>query len=194
MPRSFSGWLLDDGSIEIEAVIDDNESFAVDRGEDDVDDDDVLLAEFDDDDDLLPTTAPARRKSLHGRRVQQPTVPPPRNICFETADDLMYRQDNDGSFDEKEQDIEEAGMERYTTRWVPATVKLFFLLLACLLAAIPSEQGGKQLWETVCMKGVCARPGLDKILKLKRFKQLKGLYPTAFAASEETTNYSKNWS
>ena len=301
--------VADDGSIEIEAVSDDNESFAVNCGEDD-DDDDVLLDQFDvfdEDDDLLPTTTPARRRSLHGRRVQHPTVPPPRNIRFEAADDLIYRQDDNGSFDEEERDMEEeqidpevlahtdlvlldeieaggdehrakllqaeaqkaeligrtielknlikwtivediddfahvtakrrpdrevgiigldfneltnaefplvepylrchpgdafeqltrlnkAGMERYQTRWVPATVKEFFLLLACLLAAIPSEQGGEQLWETACMKGVCARPELGKIMKLKRFKQLKGLYPAAFAASEETTEHSGNWS
>jgi hypothetical protein len=98
--------VADDGSIEIEAVSDDDESFPVDCGDDD-DDDDVLLDEFDEDDDLLPTTAPSRRKSLHGRRVQHPTVPPPRNIRFEAADDLMYRQDDDGSFDEEERDIEE---------------------------------------------------------------------------------------
>jgi hypothetical protein len=42
------------------------------------------------------------------------------------------------------------------------------------------------------MKGVCARPELGKILKLKRFKQLKGLYPAAFAPSEETTDHSGN--
>jgi hypothetical protein len=90
--------------------------------------------------------------------------------------------------------LNKAGMERYKSKWFPAMVKEFLLLFACLLAAILSEEGGKQLWETACMKGVCARPKLDKILKLKCFKQLKGLYPSAFAPSEETTNHSEDWS
>jgi hypothetical protein len=83
--------VADDGSIELEVASDDDESFMVDRR----DEDDVLLDESDEDDDLLPMTTPARRKSLHGHRVQRPTVPPQRNLPFETADDLMHRQDDD---------------------------------------------------------------------------------------------------